>query len=393
MMAPDRVSKPVGGMGVQVFNLTAALSKDFDFDLIGYPDEDPPSNYFGVENPLPRIPHSALTTLASQIAYYAKAEKLPKPDLVHAQDWSTYLAGIYTAEYFNVPLVVSMNLSVIMLETIGVVFAKDFGAWDGYWLHRTHCEIELLGLRKAEKIIHVSEGYRKRFGHINEFDKKTVVVPNGIELKDWEKFQNIKLPGKNKIKVVFIGRPAIMKGVIPLCEAKIPKEIDLIFITPETGGEFDTHQKIVEKVEKEDNVYYMGPLFDKDKINALCTADAVIMPSRQEPFGIVALEALASKSILLSSFADGMSDFLTEEIALNCGTTKESIEKSLKQVVKMSEAEKKYRIERGLEVCQKYTWENAAKKMKAVYDEVINNYLNDPKNLKKDEKTHSNNRS
>jgi len=390
MIAPDRIKKPVGGMGIQVSHLTEALEKDFHFDLIGYPEDDPPANYIGVKNPLPKIPHSALTTLASQIAYFAVAEKLPKPDLVHAQDWSTYLAGVYTAEHFNVPLVVSMNLSVIMLETIGVIFAKDFGAWDGYWLHRTHCEIELLGLRKAKKIVHVSNGYRKRFKHIAEFDKKTVVVPNGIDLMAWQKFKPKKLPGHAKLKVVFLGRPAIMKGVIPLCQAKIPEEIDLIFISPETGGEFDTFQEIIKKTENEKNVHYIGPLFDQEKIDALGSADAVIMPSRHEPFGIVALEALASRSILLSSFVDGMSDFLTDHVAINCGTTKESIEKGLKKLVEMSEVEKNRRIEKGLEICREYSWENAARKMKSVYDEVINDSSIEKK---KNEKAYSNHRS
>ena len=99
----------------------------------------------------------------------------------------------------------------------------------------------------------------------------------------------------------------------------------------------------------------------------LFAADAVIMPSIHEPFGIVALEALASKSILLSSFVDGMGDFLTEDVAINCGTSKESIEKALDNLINLQEEERVQRIKKGLEICKEYTWEKSAKKLAAIY--------------------------
>ncbi|HZS43112.1 MAG TPA: glycosyltransferase family 4 protein [Candidatus Paceibacterota bacterium] len=370
IIVPDKIKNPVGGLGVQLKHMMENLEKDFDFDIIGQPEDNGWPNYTSVYNPMPAIQHGSITTIAGQIAYFAAGIEKPKPDIVHAYDWSTYLAGAYTADFFKVPLVVTMNLSINLLEKSGITYSHNSQTVDGAWLHKTHCEIELYGLRKAKKIIHVSEGYRNRFKGAENFEQKSEVVPNGIELSEWQSLAPFKLPGTGRIKLIYIGRLALMKGVMALCEARIPDGIDLIFIGADNGGEAQVFQRMLEKVKNESNVHYIGPLYGQDKINAMCAADAVIMPSIHEPFGIVALEALASKSILLSSFVDGMSDFLSEEIAINCGTTKGSIERALLNLLSLPAEDKRIRIEKGLEICRRYSWKSAAEKMKNIYQDL-----------------------
>ena len=162
-----------------------------------------------------------------------------------------------------------------------------------------------------------------------------------------------------------------MKGVFALCQARIPAEIDLIFIGKNEGGDKSTVDAVMEKVKNTSNVHYIGPLFGQDKVDALRSADAIIMPSVHESFGIVALEALASESILLSSFVDGMRDFLTEEVAINCGTDAQSIEYALERLLNMSEEEKAQRRTKGLRVAEEYSWDKAAEKTKELYNSLI----------------------
>ena len=370
IIVPDKIKNPVGGLGVQLKHMVELLDKDFDFDIIGQPEDNGWPNYTSVYNPMPAVQHGSISTIAGQIAYFAAGVAKPKPDIVHAYDWSTYLAGAFAADHFKVPLVVTMNLSINLLQQVGITYSHDSRTVDGAWLHKTHCEIELYGLRKAKVIIHVSDGYRNHFRKLENFEKKSVTVPNGIDLSEWQSLAQVKLPGKAPIKLIYIGRFALMKGILALCESRIPENIDLIFIGADNGGEAYVYQKMLEKVNKEANVHYIGPLYGQDKINAMCAADAVIMPSIHEPFGIVALEALASKSVLLSSFIDGMSDFLTDDIAINCGTKKETIERALLELSAMSEENKKTRIEKGLQICREYTWEKAADKVRGIYNSL-----------------------
>jgi glycosyltransferase involved in cell wall biosynthesis len=362
VIVPDKIKKPVGGVGVQLAEITKRLPQ-IEWDIIGQPEEGN-TNYTGVQNPFVTNPHSSLVTAVGQIAYFAEAVKRPKPDIVHAYDWSTYLAGLYTSKHFGVPLVVTMQLSINLLEKSGIVYTADIQNQDGYWLHRLHCDTELSVMGYADAVIQVSNAYASQFVDADN-SNKTVVIPNGIDLKDFENVEKVELPGKG-LKVVYIGRFATMKGVQALLETKIPDFVDLIFVGKEEGSDSGLFNLMKSKLGN--NVHYIGAKYGKEKYDILHSADAVIMPSIHEPFGIVALEALASKTILLSSFANGMSDFLTDDIAINCGTTPQSIENALYRLKDLKDKEE--RISKGIEVCKKYTWDRASNETLLLYNKV-----------------------
>ena len=102
---PDSVSKPTGGLGVQFKNLYSRLKDKIDFQVVGHPDEPNEINkYKGVPHPVPAIQHGSLNTLIGHTEYLKEALKYPKPDIVHAYDWSTYYAGVCLAELYDVPL-------------------------------------------------------------------------------------------------------------------------------------------------------------------------------------------------------------------------------------------------------------------------------------------------
>ncbi len=373
IILPDRLNKPVGGLGVQCKHMIESLRDDFDFDIIGHPDPEASQFFTSVYNPLPNVGHASLITAVGQIEYFAEAIKRPKPDIVHAYDWSTYLSGVYTARFFNVPLVVTMQLSINLLNKSGIFYAEQPNTLDGFSINKVHTESEIFGLNNANKIIHVSNAYAEEFNKIAEWKEKSVVVPNGIDLEEWKNFEKIELPGNQKYKIVYIGRIALMKNFEALLKAKVPNEIDLIFVGNNTGGEGFVFDAMKNFVAQNENVHYYGPAYGQDKINLLMSADAVIMPSKHEPFGIVALEALASKSILLSSFEGGMKDFLTEDVAINCGIYPETIEDAYNQFLDLSEKEKKERIRKGLKICKEYSWEKASNKLKIIYLDLTSN--------------------
>ena len=162
-----------------------------------------------------------------------------------------------------------------------------------------------------------------------------------------DKYNKFKFPGKGKRKVVYIGRFAVMKNIESLCKASIPEDIDLCFIGDDRGGEEFIYKQMMEKC-KEPNVHYLGYLRGQDKMDALKSADAVILPSKHEPFGIVGLEALASNCILISSFVDGITDYLTEDVGINCGLDSWSITNALYDYVNIPEEELSIRKPKGI---------------------------------------------
>jgi glycosyltransferase involved in cell wall biosynthesis len=361
---PDSMSDPVGGMGVQFKHLYEILKNDINFYLSGFPDSSSPKNYVEVISPFPNIKHGSLNTLLGQSIYLYESLKHPKPDLIHAYDWTTYLAGVFLAKYHKVPLLISIQLSAkILREKTGICNCVDPTSVDGEWLYKMHEEIEAYGYKESTKIVCVSKDYAK---HFSQFKDKIKIIPNGVTVEDWKKENTVIFPGENKIKVIYIGRFASMKSVDVLANVNVPKGIDLIFV----GGAKGSDPVVIDEIEKgiqKDNIFYIGSAYEQEKIDILLHADAVIMPSKHEPFGIVALEAFASKSILLSSWVDGLGDFCNSNNSIYTSITKEGIEKALNKLLKLSKQEKESLILNGLKTCKKYTWEKSAKQYKKIY--------------------------
>lgn len=284
------------GWGVGSLNFIDRMSDEFEFYTIGFPEKNSLKNYTGVSNVIPETFHGSVTILTSQIAYYNTSIMLPKPDLIHVYDWSVYLAGVYASKYWNVPLVVSMRLSVNLLSQIGIHNVFNIQTKDGFWINNAIREMEIIGLRYAQVITQVSHSYQESFFKIEGLKEKTIVVPNGIDLLIWNKYK---------------------------------------------------------------------------KIDYMNSADAVILPSLHEPFGIVGLEALASKNILLSSRVNGLSDFLNDNNSIFCGVTAAEIENSFNKLLSLSKKQKNTLIQNGLKTCEEYSWDNAVLKMKEAYKKAI----------------------
>lgn len=366
---PDSVSIPNGGLGVQFKNIHQRLKDRVEFYVAGYPDgPNGIDNYISVKHPIPSIQHGSINTLLGHTVYLAEALKFPKPDIVHAYDWSTYFAGYYLAQYHNVPLLVSMNLSVNAMATVGIACAIDTNSIDGEWLHKAHIDMEWFCLDKADKIINVSNGYAKYF---SKFNDKTVIIPNGIDLNEWSATEKIKLPGNRKHKVIYIGRLSLMKSVLELLDADIPDDVDLIFVAAYNGGDGACIKKLEKLVGKKPGLHYYGPAYNQHKVNILQSADAVIMPSKHEPFGIVALEALASQNVLLSSRIDGLSDFLDDSNSIYCGTTSETISNALYHFTQLTEEQKSELINNGKSTCKNYDWDIVANQYYEVYESML----------------------
>jgi glycogen(starch) synthase len=301
----------------------------------------------------------------------AGALTFPKPDIVHAMDWSVYLSGVYAASLYNVPLVVSMQLSPRAMNYRNIYYCNDMNTVDGKWINETCLGIENVGLQLSNKIIQVSDNYANNY--FKEFSHKNIVIPNGIDLSVWKPTEKFEFPGNGKYKIVYIGRFTSMKSITELVNSEIPKEIDLIFIGDEKGGDTTSMNDLQKALSEKENIHYVGSKYDQDKINALFSADAVIVPSKHEPFGIVGLEALASKSILLSSRVDGLSDFSNNFNSLYCGHTSETISKSFIEFLNLSEERKEDLIANGLKTCKSYDWDVISNSYYDLYEELINN--------------------
>jgi glycosyltransferase involved in cell wall biosynthesis len=162
-----------------------------------------------------------------------------------------------------------------------------------------------------------------------------------------------------------------MKSVDILLDAEIPEDVDLIFVGSYNGGDHHCVSKLEKVLGQKPGLHYYGPAYGQDKVNLLHSADAVIMPSKHEPFGIVALEALASKNILIGSRVDGLGDFLNDYNSINCGLTAEEMSEAMYKFTQLTDSEKETMIENGIKTCEQYKWDEIADEYYEVYKSML----------------------
>ena len=127
--------------------------------------------------------------------------------------------------------------------------------------------------------------------------------------------EKINVHIKDKL-VLFVGRLDFLKGLdIAINTIKIIKNSHPNIKLGIVGGDYGSEtQKIIEndlnKKNLNDNIIWFGSI-DHQKLNYMYNAsDIVIIPSRSESFGMVALEALASKTPFIISNVGGMAEII-----------------------------------------------------------------------------------
>ncbi len=188
-----------------------------------------------------------------------------------------------------------------------------FGDW---WEFREISGKEWYASLIAKKVTTVSGVLKNEVMWLyNVPDWKIEVIPNGIHP---EEFSIEVDPGEVKKEygihplaplIFFAGRLVYQKGPDLLLEA-IPKMLehrwDLKFLF---AGDGDM-RNYLENRAREMNlpVKFLGYLPDKEFVRLLNSADIVVIPSRNEPFGLVLLEAWSARRCVVATDVGGLSE-------------------------------------------------------------------------------------
>ncbi len=109
---------------------------------------------------------------------------------------------------------------------------------------------------------------------------------------------------RGKPYLLFLGRIHEKKGCDLLIEAfaqAAPKELALVMAGPDEVGLRPRLEELVQRFGVADRVYWTGMLTGDPKWGAICGAEAFVLPSHQENFGIAVADALACGTIPLLS--------------------------------------------------------------------------------------------
>jgi len=382
---PPRI---IGGISPHVYNLSRSLAKNGTKVYVvtcDFPDAPQHEVVDGVEifridsykNPSPDFATWVyLMNVNMQKEAAALVNSLGgKVDVFHAHDWLVANAGIGLKHVFRKPLLVTMHSTEIGRRN-GIHFdyermIHETEAWLTYEAWKVICCSNYM-------ISHVQWA----FGLPTD---KLVMIPNGVDAEAYAKVENSDLSSfrskfalpEEKI-VLFVGRLVYEKGVQVLVNAitKVLEKVNAKFVIVGNGYMKEQLSNIIKGLGLSHKVLFTGFVDDETLRKLQKCADVSVVPSLFEPFGIVALEAMAAKSPVVVSDTGGLSEIVEHGVtgvkvyvnnpeSLAWGITKVLLDENYANLIRTNAYKK---------VQEKYDWNKIAQQTKAIYQSVLKDY-------------------
>lgn len=243
------------------------------------------------------------------------AQATPDADIVHCHTWYTHLAGVFTRELLQIPLILTTH----SLETHRPWKVEQLG--NGYFLSRW---LEQHAYSSADGIIAVSQQMKtdviEAYGVAPE---KVTVIHNGIDPDFYQPTFDenllISLGIDPKIPfVLFVGRITRQKGISQLIAAAqhFTPNCQIVLCagapdTPEIAAE--TEELIANLKSKRNGVILISEMLPREKVRVLYShARVFACPSLYEPFGIINLEAMSCETPVVGSAVGGIPEIIIE---------------------------------------------------------------------------------
>ena len=280
-------------------------------------------------------------------------------DVIHAHDWLTYFAGIAAKRVSGKPLVVHMHATSFDRSSSDNIDTRVY-------------EIERAGMAAADRVIAVSNLTRNIV--IEKYNipaEKVVTVHNAVRFAEKEN----ELPErgvKDKI-ITFLGRITFQKGPDYFVEAaaKVLKRVPNVRFVMAGSGDMMNH--VIRRVARlgiADRFHFTGFLKGDDVHKMFQLSDVYIMPSVSEPFGISPLEAMRANVPSIISKQSGVAEVLDYAVKGDYWDV-DAMADAIYGFVKYPALSKMF-SEKGLEEVTGLKWNNAAAKIKTVYEDAIN---------------------
>ena len=278
-------------------------------------------------------------------------------DVIHAHDWLTYMAGIAAKRLSGKPLVVHVHATSFDRSSDNNIDTRVY-------------DIEKRGMEAADRVITVSDLTRNivitKYGIA---PSKVVTVHNAVDFSGRSEIQ-VERGVKEKV-VTFLGRITFQKGPEYFIEAaaKVLKKCNNVrFVMAGSGDMMNRSIRQVARLGISDRFHFTGFLRGAEVQKMFALSDVYVMPSVSEPFGISPLEAMRSGVPSVISRQSGAAEVLKYAFKVDFWDVDAMADEiyALLQYPALADFASKY----GYDEVNTLKWNNAAAKIKSVYESV-----------------------
>lgn len=214
-------------------------------------------------------------------------------DLVHGHDWLVANACAALADRLEVPFLTTIH-------------ATEHGRHQGWVQDQPQCHIHAVErwmAQRADSVITCSHYMRGHVADIFDIDEgRITVIPNGIDPRDLRPVDDLqtlrrKFAEPHERLVLLVGRLVYEKGFQLALDALpgVTERVgDVRFLVAGSGTHEAELKAQAERLGLTDQGVFLGWIGDDALHSLYRIADLCVVPSIYEPFGLVALEAMAS---------------------------------------------------------------------------------------------------
>ena len=291
-------------------------------------------------------------------------------DVVHGHDWLVASAGDHLAKRFRAPLVVTIH-------------ATEYGRHQG-WVDK-HPQSYIHGVERwmanrAERLITCSSYMREHVADIYGLEESRVnVIPNGIDPSELVPVDDLdtlrsRFAAPDERLVLLVGRLVYEKGFQLALEA-LPGLIERVgnvrFLVAGSGTAEEELREQASRLGLDEHGTFLGWIGDDVLHSLYRIADLTVVPSIYEPFGLVALEAMASGCPCLVADTGGLREVVpNEDVGLRFRSRDPGSLAAMAERLLTDEELRDRLVAEASEHVLTFDWGDVARQVAVVYREV-----------------------
>ncbi|MHA2433737.1 MAG: glycosyltransferase family 4 protein [Candidatus Thorarchaeota archaeon] len=306
---------------------------------------------------------------------YGKLRSLLKReriDVIHDNQCLGY--GFLPMKQFNIPIVCTIHHPVTVDRDIDVGNAK--GWWQKSKMVRWYSFLPMQTFvsRRMDRIISVSHSSADDTASAFKIAReKFRVVHNGVDISLFKKDESIQ---KEPNSLVVVGGHSPIKGLSYLLGAvrllRNEMELKLTVVGGSPDGRYSSG--LVKDYGLEDMVTFTGRVSHEELVRRYSASEVAVVPSLYEGFGFPAAEAMSCGVPVISTTAGALPEVVGpdgEAGMLVPPGDSHALAAAIRRLMTDDLLKRKMGVAARKRVEANFTWEEAAKKTVAVYEELL----------------------
>jgi glycogen(starch) synthase len=292
-------------------------------------------------------------------------------DLVHGHDWLVAVAGDHLAKRFRCPLAMTIH-------------ATEYGRHQG-WVE-SHPQSYIHGVERwianrADALVTCSHYMR---GHVADIygleEERVTVIPNGIDPLDLQPVDDLetlraRFAAPDQRLVLLVGRLVYEKGFQLALEALpglVERLGDVRFLVAGSGTHEQELRAQAEALGLMEHGTFLGWIGDDVLHSLYRIADLCVVPSIYEPFGLVALEAMASGCPCIVADTGGLREVVpNDDVGLRFRSRDSASLAAMVERVLTDDALRDRLVAEASEHVLRFDWADVARQTGELYGELV----------------------